>query len=103
MEEAARPPSDATTDRSERVAVVTGGGCGIGRGIPLEMAAAGATVVPSARTESEVEAVAAAARELGVEARRIAADVTDDADVTALVGETVERFPRPPQPCEGEK
>jgi 3-oxoacyl-[acyl-carrier protein] reductase len=85
-------PKHALPDLSGRVAVVTGGGRGIGKAITLGMAAAGATVVPSARTAAEVEAVAAEAREHGVEARGITADVTDDGDVTALVEETVDAF-----------
>lgn len=85
-------PDDALPDLSGKIAVVTGGGRGIGRAITLGMAAAGATVVPSARTAAEVEAVADEARDLGVEARAITADVTDDADVETLVEETVEAF-----------
>ena len=85
-------PGRALPDLSGRVAVITGGGRGIGKAITLGLAAAGATVVPSARTAAEVEAVAAAAREHGVEARGITADVTDDDDVDALVAETVEAF-----------
>ncbi|MDZ5811419.1 SDR family NAD(P)-dependent oxidoreductase [Halorubrum sp. AD140] len=85
-------PADALPDLSGRVAVVTGGGRGIGRAVALGMAAAGATVVPAARTASEVEAVAADIRELGAEARGIAADVTDDGDVEAPVAETVDAF-----------
>ena len=85
-------PGDALPDLSGRVAVVTGGGRGIGKAIALGMAAAGATVVPSARTTAEVEAVAAAARDHGVETKGITADVTDDDDVRRLVDETVDTF-----------
>lgn len=86
------PAVDALSDLSEMVAVVTGGGRGIGRAIAFGMAAAGATVVPSARTGSEVEAVATDIRDRGGEARGIAADVTDDGDVERLVSETVDTF-----------
>jgi len=84
--------SGALPDLTGRVAVITGGGRGIGKAIALGLAAAGATVVPSARTGREVEVVAEAAREHGVEARGITADVTDDDDVNALVNETVDAF-----------
>lgn len=85
-------PVDALPDLSEAVVLVTGGGRGIGRAIAFGMAVAGATVVPSARTGSEVEAVAAAIRDRGGDARGIAADVTDDGDVERLVSETVDAF-----------
>ncbi len=85
-------PADALPDLSGRVAVVTGGGRGIGRAVTLGMAAAGATVVPAARTAAEVDAVADEARDHGVEATGITADVTDDDDVASLVEETVDAF-----------
>ena len=73
-------------DRMEgQVALVTGGGRGIGAGIARELADAGMKVAVSARTREEVEAVA---REIGGLA--VVADVSKQEDVEAMVAE-VER------------
>ena len=66
------------------VAVVTGGGRGIGEGIARTLAAAGAKVVVAARRVNEIEAVAAAIRADGGEAIAVETDVTDDAAVDNL-------------------
>jgi 3-oxoacyl-[acyl-carrier protein] reductase len=68
-----------------QVALVTGGGRGIGANIARELAAAGARVAVSARTREQVESVA---NELGGLA--IAADVSKPEDVERMVSE-VER------------
>ena len=60
-----------------RVAVVTGAGLGIGRGIALGLAEAGADVVLAARTRSDLEEVATAVRSLGRRALVVPTDVTD--------------------------
>jgi NAD(P)-dependent dehydrogenase (short-subunit alcohol dehydrogenase family) len=65
-----------------QIALVTGGGRGVGEGIARELAAAGARVAVSARTRDQVEAVA---REIGGLA--IVADVTDRAAVESMVGQ----------------
>jgi NAD(P)-dependent dehydrogenase (short-subunit alcohol dehydrogenase family) len=65
-----------------RVALVTGGGRGLGRGCAAALAQAGATVVLAARTAAEVEAAAAAVGGVG----RVA-DVTDEAQVRRLVAD----------------
>ena len=68
-----------------RVAVVTGAGKGIGRGIALCLAEAGADVVVSARTQSDIDEVADAVRQTGRRAAALAADVTDGEQLDALV------------------
>jgi NAD(P)-dependent dehydrogenase (short-subunit alcohol dehydrogenase family) len=68
-----------------QVALVTGGGRGVGEGIARELAAAGARVAVSARTRDEVETVA---REIG--GYPVVADVADRAAVEAMV-EQVEK------------
>jgi NAD(P)-dependent dehydrogenase (short-subunit alcohol dehydrogenase family) len=68
-----------------QVALVTGGGRGIGANIARELAAAGARVAVSARSRDEVEAVA---KEIGGLA--VVADVSKRVDVEAMV-EQVER------------
>jgi 3-oxoacyl-[acyl-carrier protein] reductase len=69
-------------DRLEGVALVTGGGRGIGAGIARELADAGMKVAVSARTADQVEQVAA---EIGGLA--IVADVSRQADVERMVAE----------------
>ncbi len=72
-------------DELSGVALVTGGGRGIGRGIALELAGAGMHVAVAARTHAQVEAVAG---EIGGVA--IEADVSKRADVERIVA-AVER------------
>jgi 3-oxoacyl-[acyl-carrier protein] reductase len=66
-----------------QVALVTGGGRGIGRGIAIELAGAGMKVAVSARTREQVEGTAA---EIG--GRAIAGDVSKREDVERMVAET---------------
>jgi NAD(P)-dependent dehydrogenase (short-subunit alcohol dehydrogenase family) len=79
---------------ADQVAVVTGGSRGQGRGIALGLAAAGAHVVPVSRTAADVEAVAGEVRALGGRALAVAADVTDEASVQAMVRRVVDEFGR---------
>jgi NAD(P)-dependent dehydrogenase (short-subunit alcohol dehydrogenase family) len=66
------------------VAVVTGGGRGIGRACARELAACGAAVAVVARTAREVEAVAKEIESAGGVARAFPCDVSDAAAVRAL-------------------
>lgn len=76
-----------------RVAIVTGGARGIGRATVLRLAEAGADVVINyARNEEAAEEVARRAREFGVQALPLRADVSDVDQAAALVDRTVEQF-----------
>ena len=77
-----------------RVAVVTGAGLGIGRGIAIGLAEAGADVVLAARTEPDLEEVAAHLRSLGRRALVVPTDVTDEAACRRLISSTVDAFGR---------
>jgi 7-alpha-hydroxysteroid dehydrogenase len=72
-----------------RVAVVTGAGLGIGRGIALGLAEAGADVVVAARTESDLEEVADRVRSLGRRAVVVPTDVCDQEQCERLIGRAV--------------
>jgi 7-alpha-hydroxysteroid dehydrogenase len=77
-----------------KVAVITGAGLGIGAAIAREFAAAGADVAVSARTASDLEAVAAEVRGLGRRAHVVAGDVNDLDVVGRLVDTTVDTLGR---------
>jgi 3-hydroxybutyrate dehydrogenase len=74
-------------DLAGRTALVTGGGRGIGRAVALRLADAGAAVAASARTRSEVEAVADLVRSRGARAAALTADVSRPAEVRRLFAE----------------
>ncbi|HZY01932.1 MAG TPA: SDR family NAD(P)-dependent oxidoreductase [Anaeromyxobacteraceae bacterium] len=73
-----------------RVALVTGGGRGIGRAVALALARAGASVAVAARTVPEIEAVAAELQALGRRSHFFPLDVADRRAVAAAPAE-VER------------
>src|SRR6202795_4745172 len=78
-----------------KVALVTGSGRNIGRATVLKLAREGADVVVNARSnQHEAEAVAREARDLGVKAVPVLADVGKKAEVEALAAKALSEFGR---------
>jgi NAD(P)-dependent dehydrogenase (short-subunit alcohol dehydrogenase family) len=77
-----------------QVAIVTGGGRGIGRATALELARLGADVVVAELDMAGAERTAAAVREMGRAARAVPTDVTSRGDLRALVERTRADFSR---------
>lgn len=76
----------------DQVAVITGAGQGIGRGIALALAQEGCRLVLSGRRREKLDAVAAEVRALGVDVLVQTADVSLEADVEALFAATEKTF-----------
>ncbi|HEU5302296.1 MAG TPA: SDR family oxidoreductase [Acidimicrobiia bacterium] len=79
---------------TDRVAIVTGGGRGIGAGCALALAESGADVAIAARTGAQLESVAEQVRGLGRRALVFPADVNDLASLDALVDAAMSEFGR---------
>jgi NAD(P)-dependent dehydrogenase (short-subunit alcohol dehydrogenase family) len=76
----------------EKIAVVTGGGRGIGRIIALTLAGAGADIVLAARSREPLEATRAEIAALGREALVVKADVRSEESVQALAKQALAYF-----------
>ena len=77
-----------------KAALVTGASRGIGRGVALALARAGADVAVAARTVPDLEQVAAKIEALGRRALVIPADVRDDRSVQLMVDAVLDTFGR---------
>ena len=73
-------------------ALITGGGRGIGRYIALGLAQEGCKVAVAARTELEVQSVAAEVTETGGEALAITADIADEQSVADMVAKVEQEW-----------
>ncbi|MBV8929953.1 MAG: SDR family NAD(P)-dependent oxidoreductase, partial [Mycobacteriaceae bacterium] len=78
----------------DQVAVVTGAGRGLGAAIALAFAEAGADVVISSRTQSELDKVAEQIRNVGRRAHVVAADLAHPDATAQLAATAVEAFNR---------
>jgi NAD(P)-dependent dehydrogenase (short-subunit alcohol dehydrogenase family) len=81
-------------DMSGRVAVISGGGTGIGRGAALVLAQHGADVVLAGRRPEPLAQTVKEIEELGRKALAVPTDVTDPAQCESLVAATVAEFGR---------
>ena len=77
-----------------KVAAVTGGSEGIGKGIARALAQEGVDVAICARRAEVLEKTAGEIRKLGAEVLAVTADATSAGDMARFVGETVQRFGR---------
>uniref|UniRef100_UPI003F69D2BB SDR family NAD(P)-dependent oxidoreductase n=1 Tax=Porticoccus sp. TaxID=2024853 RepID=UPI003F69D2BB len=77
---------------AEKVVIVTGATSGLGEAAALKFAREGASVVLAARREDKGQAVLQKIETLGAEGMFIKTDVTDGADVQAVVEKTLARF-----------
>jgi gluconate 5-dehydrogenase len=78
----------------DRVVVIGGGGGAIGSALAAGMAGAGAKVVVAGRTADTLASAIERVESAGSEGLAVEADLTDEADCTRLVDETLRRFGR---------
>jgi NAD(P)-dependent dehydrogenase (short-subunit alcohol dehydrogenase family) len=79
-------------DLTGKVAIVTGGGGGLGRPLAVGLAKAGADVVVTSRDVSHLEPVVKDIEALGGKALAISADVTSADSMQAMVDQVMEKF-----------
>lgn len=78
----------------EKVAIVTGGGSGVGRVIALRFAREGAHVVVAGRTLEKVQETASEVEKIGTGSLALKTDVSISTDVSRMVEATINRFGR---------
>ncbi len=92
MTDPAGPTPEPMFDLHGQVALITGGGTGIGRATALVLAEHGVDVVVASRRQENLERVAREVRDRGREALVVPTDVRDADACEALVGSTLDGF-----------
>lgn len=77
-----------------KIILITGAGTGIGKGLARAFAREGASLVIASRNEAKLEATAEELRAQGTRVLVVPTDVTDEAQVAALFGQTMQEFGR---------
>lgn len=86
--------SDSQQPLAGQVALITGGGRGIGRAIAIAYAEAGASVCVTARTSSEIDQVVSEIKQAGGQAFAVTCDVSDRSSVESMIERTIAEFGR---------
>jgi len=77
-----------------RVALITGAGAGIGRGVALAFSDEGATIVAAGRTQSTLDALCREIADRGGRASAVVCDVRELDDITRCIDRTISDYGR---------
>ncbi len=78
----------------KKIAIITGAGRGVGKGIALGFAEAGATVICIARTQNEIDTTVSEISQSGGDALAICCDVTDGVKLADMVNQVIAKYQR---------